>query len=61
MKETFNVEEGLGQKRSVQSIMHRMTGYIGFRHTFILLETWNMAKFSKSKYLPKNDTLNLSI
>ena len=35
IKGTFNGEEGLGKKSSVQSIMHRIIGYIRFRHTFI--------------------------
>ena len=35
IKGTFNGEKGLGHKSSVQSIMHRIIGYIRYRHTFI--------------------------
>ena len=34
IKGTFNGEEGLGQKSSIQSIMHHIIGNIHFRDTF---------------------------
>ena len=37
IKGIFNGEERLGQKNSVQSIMHHIIGYIRFRHT---LSNW---------------------
>ena len=41
--------------------MQRIIGYIRFRHTFIELEIWNMAKFAKLEYFPMKDTLSLSM
>ena len=34
---TFNIEEGLGQNSTVQSIMHHITEYINFRVSGIVL------------------------
>ena len=53
IKGTCNGEEGLGQKSSIQSIMHRIIGYIRLRMSGI-------AKFPKLEYLPVKDTLSLS-
>ena len=61
IKGTFNGEEGLGQKSSVQSIMHRLIGYIRFWYTFIYFEILNMAKFAKLDYFLMKDTLSLSM
>ena len=61
IKGIFNGEERLGQKSSVQSIMHHIIGYIRFRHTFIWLEIRNIAKFAKFEYFPMKDTLSLSM
>ena len=40
IKGTFNDEEGLGQKSSVQSVMHRIIEYIRLRVPGILLSNW---------------------
>ena len=42
-------------------MMHRIIGYIRFRHTFIYLEILNMAKFAKLQYSPMKGALSLSM